>query len=60
MKKPPAEPKALTGPEIIDKMAEAPSLDRFFINAPPFTDAELKDFIAKSKAERAQWELKQK
>lgn len=54
------ETPAETGPDIISKMAADPSLDRFFINKPPFTDAELRDFIAKSRAERAIWEVKQK
>lgn len=55
-----AKPSVLTGPEIIDKMAAAPSLDRFFINKPNFTDADLKEFIKTSRAERAIWETKQK
>ena len=49
-----------TGVEIIDKMSMAPSLDRFFIGKPNFTDGELKDFIAGQRAARAIWEIKQK
>jgi hypothetical protein len=58
--KKPVAPPAETGPEIISKMAAAPSLDRFFINKPNFTDDELRDFIRASKAERALWEIKQR
>jgi len=50
----------LTGPEVIDKMAASPSLDRFFINKPNFTDAELREFVKGQRAERAIWEAKQK
>lgn len=57
-KKPADAPKPLTGPEIIDKMAAEPSLDRYFIGKPAFTDEELREFIAVQRKERALWETK--
>lgn len=52
--------KPLTGPEIIDNMAAEPSADRFFLNQPNFTDAELKEFIDIQRRDRALWETKKK
>lgn len=58
-KKPAADTsKPLTGPEIIDKMAAEPALDRYFIGKPTFTDEELREFIAVQRKERALWETK--
>jgi hypothetical protein len=56
----PAKPSGPDGLEIVDKMAAEPSLDRFFINKPDFTDDELREFIRISRAERAIWVSKQK
>jgi len=52
--------KGPTGPEIIDQMVASPTLDRFFINKPNFTDEELMEFVKTQQAERALWEVKQK
>lgn len=54
------KPSGPTGPEIVEQMAAEPSLDRFFINKPDFTDDELREFIRISRAERAIWVSKQK
>jgi len=50
--------KGPTGPEIIDQMVASPTLDRFFINKPNFTDEELMEFVKTQQAERALWEVK--
>lgn len=54
----PTKTKPKTGPEVIDQMAAKPNADRFFQTVPKFTDAELEEFIAIKRAERAQWETK--
>jgi hypothetical protein len=57
---PAKKPSGPDGLEIVAQMAAEPSLDRFFINKPDFTDDELREFIRVSRAERAIWVSKQK
>jgi hypothetical protein len=52
------KPSGPTGPDLIDQMAAEPSLDRFFINKPSFTDAELLELIDGLRKERVMWETK--
>lgn len=42
-----------TGPELVQEIAEAPTLDFIMDRAPPFTRAELEEAVKRLRAERA-------